>query len=200
MTLKMKKYSIIATIVVATMLIGFSVSTSQAEVTRDVSVSSGSMYDTHKKAGLPYIEKTIVTSDLSMKNFNLVTIELTLKNAPTGSYVVLEPYMSEGGFVTDATLTKDEVFERAQLASEGQTVTGITSQKQLISFEKESILLTPNQLVEFDVTINLSDALIIQNPYALNFNIGFGQAEKVGIDKLPMKTGGIELRGSQYED
>ena len=200
MTTKTTKYSIIAAIAVtAVVLMGASVSASEAEVTTDIAVASGSKYDTNKQAGLPYIDKNIVTSDLSMKASNHVTMELTLMNAPAEAYVVLEPIKSDGGFVTDSTLSKEEVFERAQLASEGNIVTGIVQEKDILVFNSERIILKAGQPVQFDVRIDLTDSLRAQNPHSLVFNVGFQQVENVGVDTLPIKTGGITLEGPRYE-
>jgi len=199
MTTKTTKYSIMAAISVIAMLAIVSVSMSEAEVTRDIAVSTGSKYDEHKEAGLPYVEKTIVTNDLRMKDSNSIVMELVLRNAPEGAYLVLEPFATDSGFVTDPTLTREEVFERSQAASEGKVVSGIVTQKSMMSFDKETITLTNDKPEQLTVNIGLSESLRQKNPHSMTFNVGFNLVEKSGIDTIPMKTGGIELEGPNYE-
>ena len=199
MTTKTTKISIVAVMAVATILLGVTALNSEAVASNSFGIGSGSKVDRNIEEGLPYIDKSIVTSDLSIKASNSVTMELTLMNAPAGAYVVLEPITSNGGFVTDSTLTREQVFDRVQQAQEGQLITGIVQKKDLISFENESIILRSGQPTQFTVTINLSDTLIKQNPHSLTFNVGFDQVKNVGVDKLPIKTGGITLEGPEYE-
>ena len=200
MTTKTTKYSIIAAIAVTAVLMGASVSISEAEVTRDIAVSSGSKFDANKQVGLPYIEKSVVSNDLTMKDSNNIVMELVLRNAAEGTYLVLKPIATESGFVSDVTLTREQVFERSQLANEGRQVAGIVTDKSMLSFDTERIVLLPDVPVTFTVQIDVPKVLQAQNDRSgVNINIGFDVLENVGHEKTPMKTGSIFLEGANYE-